>query len=69
MFRDTVKGRWLRSDGVYERRAAPAGEPPFRAQEHLQEEARRTAALARGRAGVVFIPEHAPRPSSPGAKS
>jgi polyphosphate kinase len=69
MFRDTVKGRWLRSDGVYERRGAQAGEPPFRAQEHLQEEARRTAALARGRAGVVFVPEQAPRASSASAKS
>jgi hypothetical protein len=60
MFRDTVKGRWMRSDGVYEKRRAAAGEPPFRAQEQLQEEARRTAALVRGRMGVVFTPEQAP---------
>ena len=61
MFRDTVKGRWLRADGTYERRGPSAGEPPFRAQFHLLSEARRTAALARGRAGIVFQPDAAPR--------
>jgi polyphosphate kinase len=60
MFRDTVKARWLRSDGSYDRRGPSAGEPPFRVQEHLQAEARRTAALARERAGIVFQPERAP---------
>ena len=61
MFRDTVKARWLRSDGSYERRGPSAGEPPFRVQEHLQAEARRTAALARERAGIVFRPERSPQ--------
>ena len=35
----------------------PPGEPPFRVQEHLQDEARRLAALTRDRTGVVFRPE------------
>jgi len=69
MFRDTAKARWLRGDGVYERRAMPPSEPVFRAQEHLQEEARRTAALARARADVVFKPEQGPRPASAIARS
>jgi polyphosphate kinase len=57
MFRDTVKSRWLGPDGVYHRRPLADGEPPFRVQEHLQEEARRRATLARDRAGVSFRPE------------
>jgi len=57
MFRDTVKSRWLGADGVYRRRPLAHGESPFRAQEHLQEEARRLASLARDRAGVTFRPE------------
>ena len=56
MFRDNVKARALRPDGTYRRRE-PAGEPPFRVQETLQEEARRLAALARERTGVTFRPE------------
>ncbi len=60
MFRDTVKARWLRPDGTYERRGPASGEPPFRVQNHLQAEARRTAALARERAGVVFKPGRSP---------
>ena len=55
MFRDNVKARWLRSDGAYERVAPRPGEPPFRVQEYLQEEARREA-LAQ-RAGLTFQPE------------
>jgi polyphosphate kinase len=57
MFRDTVKSRWLGADGVYRRRPLAKGESPFRVQEHLQEEARRLASLARDRAGVSFRPE------------
>jgi Polyphosphate kinase len=57
MFRDTVKSRWLGADGVYRRRPLAKGEAPFRVQEHLQEEARRLASLARDRAGVSFRPE------------
>jgi polyphosphate kinase len=57
MFRDTVKSRWLGADGVYRRLPLAPGEAPFRVQEHLQEEARRLASLARDRAGVSFRPE------------
>ena len=57
MFRDNVKARWLGPDGTYQRREPPAGEPPFRVQQHLQDEARRLSTLARGRTGVVFRPE------------
>ena len=57
MFRDTAKGRWLRSDGRYERRGPIGSEPAFRAQHHLQAEAQRTAALTRERAGIVFQPD------------
>ena len=54
MFRDTVKARCLRADGVYERKQPAPGEQPFRAQQYLQEEAHRRSALARDRAGVSF---------------
>jgi polyphosphate kinase len=54
MFRDNVRARWLGADGVYSRRQPAPGEAPFRVQQHLQEEARRSAALARERVGVVF---------------
>ena len=57
MFRDTVKSRWLGADGVYRRRPLAHGESPFRVQDHLQDEARRLASLARDRAGVSFRPE------------
>ena len=63
MFRDTVKARWLDADGVYRRRPIAPGETPFRVQEHLQEEARRLASLARDRAGVTVRP--AKRPKAP----
>ena len=56
MFRDDVKSRWLAADGEYRRRPLAPGEAPFRVQAHLQEEARRLAALARDRAGVSFRP-------------
>jgi polyphosphate kinase len=64
MFRDTVKSRWLGSDGVYRRRPLAHGEAPFRVQEHLQEEARRLASLARDRAGIAFRPEERVKPPS-----
>ena len=64
MFRDTVKARWLGTDGVYRRRPLAPGEAPFRVQEHLQEEARRRASLARDRAGVSFRPEEREKPPS-----
>jgi hypothetical protein len=56
MFRDNVHARWLLPDGTYE--ARPRGdEPPFRAQQYLQDEARRRVSLARERTGVTFKPE------------
>jgi polyphosphate kinase len=61
MFRDNAKGRWLQRDGSYRRRGPAPGEPSFRAQAHLLDEARRTATLARGRAGIVFTPERSER--------
>ena len=57
MFRDNVKARMLGSDGIYRRASPPAGEPPFRAQQHLYDEARRASAVARDRLGVTFQPE------------
>jgi polyphosphate kinase len=59
MFRDTVKSRWLQSDGTYRRLKRPKGEPACRAQETLHDQARRAAALARERTGVTFRPERA----------
>jgi len=61
MFRDNVKARRLGADGVYRRRER-ADEPPFRVQLHLQEEARRHAALARERVGVILRPEQRREP-------
>jgi polyphosphate kinase len=63
MFRDNVKARCLRADGVYERKRGVAGEPTFRVQQHLQDAVRRRQALARERADVTFSPERADRPS------
>jgi polyphosphate kinase len=57
MFRDNVKARCLQPDGSYERKTPQAEEPPFRVQQHLQDEARRRATIARDRAGVTFSPE------------
>jgi polyphosphate kinase len=62
MFRDTAKARWLSADGSYQRRGPAPGDPEFRAQAHLQEEARRLASLARDRDGVSFRPEESARP-------
>ncbi len=61
MFRDNVKARWLGSDGVYRKREPRPGDPPFRAQYHLRDEARRWASLARERTGVTFQPEEGTR--------
>jgi len=57
MFKDTVKGRWLGADGVYRRVKRAKGELPLRAQQVLQDEARRTAAAERDRTDVTFRPE------------
>jgi len=61
MFRDTVKSRWLRADGAYVRRPRAPGEPVFRVQQALLEDARRAAALATGGTGVAFRPQHGDR--------
>jgi polyphosphate kinase len=56
MFRDTVKARTLGADGVYVRKTPAGGEPPFRAQQYLLEEARRRSTQP-GDAGIRFRPE------------
>ena len=61
MFRDNVKARWLGADGTYRRRQPAPGEARFRVQQHLQDEARRSAALARDRVGIAFQPEQRER--------
>ena len=57
MFKDNVKARQLQSDGTYLRRVPLEGEPVFRVQAVLQEEAQRAAQLARESGGVSFVPE------------
>jgi polyphosphate kinase len=57
MFRDNVRSRRLQANGEYIRRVPAPDEPLFRAQQHLQEETRRLADLARGRAGITLSPE------------
>src|SRR5262249_5710944 len=64
MFRDTVKARWLEADGTYRKRDSDESQEPLRVQEYLYEEARRTAALERERAGVVLQPEESETPRS-----
>jgi polyphosphate kinase len=61
MFRDTTKARRLGPDGRYTRVTPAEGEPPYRVQQALQEEAQRRMAQAIERAGVTF------RPASGGA--
>jgi polyphosphate kinase len=56
MFRDNVKARKLGSDGIYKRVRRPRGETPCRVQQFLQEEAQRTADVARERIGTTFQP-------------
>jgi polyphosphate kinase len=57
MFRDNVKSRWLEADGSYRRRPVPKGELPYRVQEDLQAEARRSVSRAREIAGIVLQPQ------------
>jgi len=57
MFKDTVKARRLGADGQYQRVKPPKGEAPFRAQQFLQDDARREADAATERAGVTFVPK------------
>ena len=54
MFKDNVKARRLESDGTYKRVRRARGDAPFRVQQFEQEEARRAATQAQGRAGVTF---------------
>ena len=64
MFRDNTKAHRLGADAVYTRVMPAADEPPFRVQQHLQDEARDRAIRARDRAGVKFVPQ---RPDSDGS--
>jgi polyphosphate kinase len=57
MFLDNVKARVLGADGVYRRKVASPGQEIFRAQQHLQEEARRAFAFARQRAAMLLRPQ------------
>ena len=57
MFRDTAKSWSLGSDGIYGKRRPALDAPPFRVQQALQDEARRTASRAGEHAGVTFHPE------------
>ena len=68
MFRDNTKARRLGGDGTYTRVQPAAGEPPFRVQEHLQDQARDRAIRARDRAGVSFVPERRDEPSATSTK-
>jgi hypothetical protein len=52
-----VKARRLHSDGVYRPVGRADGEPAYRVQQVLLEDAQRRAAQARGRVGVTFRPE------------
>jgi polyphosphate kinase len=61
MFTDNVKAWWLDPDGVYRRRPRKNGDPPFRAQQWLQDEARRAVSSARDRVGIVLQPEEGTR--------
>jgi polyphosphate kinase len=56
MFRDTAKSRWLSADGLYRRRPPAPGEPPYRAQRELEQEAQRSS-LAREGVGIILAPE------------
>ena len=58
MFRDNVKARRLGADGVYTRVQPAAGEEPYRAQQALQDEARRAGDLARERVVETFQPNN-----------
>jgi polyphosphate kinase len=58
LFRDTVKGRRLGSDGVWRVPDRPANVEPFEAQTFLHEQAER---LASADAGVTFEPLSLPR--------
>ncbi len=56
-FDDNTKARRLDNQGIYHRLTPGKGEAPCRVQTYLHEHAKRSAALARERAGIVFQPE------------
>src|SRR4030095_1681910 len=56
MFRDNVKARKLSADGSYKRVRRAKGDTSCRVQQFLQEEAHRTADLARERSGSTLQP-------------
>jgi polyphosphate kinase len=56
MFRDTTKARRLHADGTYRRVRPAPGERPFRVQQHLLDEARRTIQAGQDRAEVALRP-------------
>jgi polyphosphate kinase len=62
MFLDNVKARRLGPDGTYTLVRPAPGEPPYREQQVLQDEAHRRTAQARERAGVTFVAQEASVP-------
>jgi polyphosphate kinase len=63
VFQDNVKARRLGADGEYQRVRPGRGERPFRVQQFLQDEARRAADAAHGRAGLVLQPREGAKPA------
>ncbi|MEO7275515.1 MAG: polyphosphate kinase 1 [Vicinamibacterales bacterium] len=66
MFRDTVKARRLNADGSYTRVTPEPGQPAFRVQQQMQDDAHRRIAQARERASAGFQAEvgHTPPPTA-----
>ena len=56
VFKDNCHAYQLAADGSYTRRTPAKGEPMFRVQHVLQDEAQRTSALAKDAAGISFTP-------------
>jgi polyphosphate kinase len=67
MFLDTVKARWLQSDGSYKRKRAGKGEEPFRSQIHLYREAQKVRERARAASGLTLEPMTAPEVKAAGS--
>jgi polyphosphate kinase len=59
MFRDNVKARRLHADGIYRPVGHDDGEPGYRVQDVLLNEAMRRAAQRQDQAGLKFQPERA----------
>lgn len=60
MFKDNCHAYRLGPDGAYRRREPERGEPSFRAQDELQQDAGRSAALAQESVGLSFRPNTEP---------